>query len=1000
MLKRLLVTLTLGAVLAPAAVAQTGSLTGTVIDAETEETIPGVNVKIAGLQRGAATDANGAYTIQDIPVGEYTLRASFVGYQSFETEITIEANSQQTQNIRLQYGAVGLDEVVVTGYGQQQTAGEVSGSIARVGTEDIENVPVQSTEGLLQGRAAGVTVSTTSGNPGGGFSVDIRGRGSINAGSRPLYIVDGVQVSFSQNSELSDRSPLNAINPDDIESIEVLKDAAAASIYGAQAANGVVLITTKSGREGDTQVSVNFEGGARYQSQRFDMMNRDEYLDFQVDAFGEESVRNGILPAYGYDPNTPFSELRDFEWQDWLFEPGSHTEMSFTASGGDEDTQFYLSGNWTDTGGALQSESVGYNQYNFRANLNQRFTDDLTVDTRVTLNNEDSENVCQDGFFINCPFYQSVGEEPPISYPYLNNGEYNPNTEQSSTTNPALFLNEETREVTTTQIIVNLSPEYTITQWLTARGKLGVDWQQQKENDYESPTRAPSEGGTLSRRFATTTNLTGNLRLDADYTFGDSHNVSGIVGSEYRREHEAEDETGVQGFNNRLLRVPAAASETSFFQGFNTEYRILSYFGRANYNYGDRYIANLTARYDGTSRFGADRRWGFFPSGSVAWRLSEEDFFTVGAVDDLKVRLSYGVTGNSDIGNFAARGLFDASGSYDGQVGIRPDQLANQRLTWEENREINFGVDWSMWGGRFTGNADLYRSISDELLLDRPLPQSSGYNSITENVGQVQNRGVEFSVRTVNVQTESLRWSTRFNMGVTQNEVKDLNEGADALNSGETLPVAVGQPIEAWRVPVWAGVNPADGRPMYYDEDGNLTYETSLADRQFLDGAEEDVSGGFGTRLSYGGLSLDVFFDFQYGATSLPFTQTTWSIPFGEGVHREFHTDRWREPGDVEEWPRAEPFGSFDNADGYGWPGSQWLRSSNYVRLKNATLSYNLPSSVLDAIGLSGARVYTSGVNLITWTSYLGLDPEVEDEFEESSYPAEQQINFGIELDL
>jgi hypothetical protein len=201
-------------------------------------------------------------------------------------------------------------------------------------------------------------------------------------------------------------------------------------------------------------------------------------------------------------------------------------------------------------------------------------------------------------------------------------------------------------------------------------------------------------------------------------------------------------------------------------------------------------------------------------------------------------------------------------------------------------------------------------------------------------------------------------------------------------------------------VPSWAGVNPADGRPMYYDENGNLTYETSLADRKFFDGAEEDVSGGFGTRLSYAGLSLDLFFDFQYGATSLPFTQSTWSIPFGEGVLEQFHTDRWREPGDVEEWPRSEPFGNFDNADGYGWPGTQWLYSSNYVRLKNATLSYSIPSSVLDAVGLRGARVYTSGVNLITWTTYLGIDPEVEDELEESSYPAEQQINFGIELDL
>jgi len=1001
MLKRLLVTLILGAFFVPTAVAQTGSLTGTVVDDETGETIPGVNVQVVDLQRGAATNAEGVYTIQNVPVGTYTLRATFVGYQAFEAEVTIQEDSRLTRNIRLESGAVGLDEVVVTGYGQQQTVGQVSGSISRISTEDIADVPVQSTEGLLQGRAAGVTVSTTSGNPGGGFEVDIRGRGSINAGNEPLYIVDGVQLSTSQNSELTDRSPLNAINPQNIESIEVLKDAAAAAIYGAQAANGVVLITTKSGRQGETQVSVNFEGGVRFQTDRFDMMNRDQWLDFQVDAFGEEEVRDDILPAFGYEPDTPFNELRDFDWQEWLFEPGSHANAGFSANGGDEDTQFFLSGNWSNTGGAMQSEAVSYNQYNFQANLNQQFTEDLVVDARVTLNNEDAENVCQDGFFINCPFYQSIGEESPISFPYLDNGEYNPNTEQSPTTNPALFLNEETREIATTQVLANISPTYTLAPWLTARGTFGVDWQQQKGNDYETPTRAPSQGGFLNRRFNSVTNLTANFRLDAEHTFGDNHTVGGLFGSEYRREYEEEDETSFQGFNNRLLRVASAASETTgFFQGFNTEFRIFSYFGRVNYDYDGRYIANFTARYDGTSRFGADRRWGFFPSGSVAWRISEEDFFTVDVVDDLKVRVSYGETGNSDIGNFASQGLFAGEGSYRGRVGFRPDQLINEDLTWEESQEVNLGIDWSLFGGRFTGNVDLYRSTNDQLLLDRPLPVSSGYNSITENVGEVENRGFELSLRTVNVQTESFRWSTRFNAGITQNEVKELNQDADALDSGDTLPIAVGHSIEAWKVPIWAGVNPADGRPMYYDEDGNLTYETSLADRKFFDGAEEDVSGGFGSRVSYAGLSLDVFFDFQYGATSLPFTQTSWSIPFGEGVLEQFHTDRWREPGDVEKWPRAEPFGNFDNADGYGFPGSQWLFSSNYIRLKNATLSYNLPSSVLDAVGLRGARIYTSGVNLITWTSYLGIDPEVEDELEESSYPAEQQINFGIELDL
>ena len=997
------------ALVVPAAFAQTGAITGTVTDAEQGETIPGANVALAELNRGAATNIDGEYTIENVPVGTYTLRVTFVGYEPFEAQVTIQANETITRDVALQTGAIGLEEVVVTGYGRQRRA-DVTGSISNVSSEEIADVPVQNAEALLQGRAAGVTVSATSGNPGSGFEVDIRGQGSINAGNRPLYIVDGVQISFNQNSELTDRSPLNGLSPSDIESIEVLKDAAAAAIYGAQAANGVVLITTKSGREGDTRVSLRYEGGVRFQSNRFDLMNRDQWIDFQIDAFGEDTFRNAILTSYGYAADTPFDQVKDFNWQNWLFEPGSHQSAGFTATGGDENTQFYLSGNWASTGGALQAKAVDYDQFSFRSNLTQQFTEDLNVDLKFSLSNQDMQGVCQDGFFINCPFYQSIGEEPPISFPYLTDlpngfnaeedGTYNPFTEQASIYNPALVLNEETREVAITQIIGNISPTYSITPWLSARGSFGIDWQYLKENDYGTPIAAPAAGGELSRRFSTVTNITTNLTLNADRTFADVHNVNALVGSEYRREYEEDDENGFSGFNNPFLRVPAGAAVNDFFQGFNTEYRILSYFSQVNYNYDNRYLLTLSGRYDGTSRFGADRRWGFFPSGSFAWRLSEESFFNVDLVDDLKVRVSYGVTGNSQIGNFASRGLYGIGGSYREQVGIRPGQLANRTLTWEENREVNFGVDWSLWRGRVTGSIDAYRSISDELLLDRPLPLSSGYGSITENIGRVQNQGLEFSVRTINVQTEDIRWSTRFNISLTKNTVKELSEGVDQLNPGGSTPIAVGHSIEAWSVPIWAGVNPADGRPMWYDADGNITYNPDNADDQFFDGGEEDVVGGFGSRVTYKGLSLDVFFDYSYGATALPNTQRTWTAAFGEGVLGELDERRWRQPGDISSWPRSTPFASFDNAEDPDALTSLWLYRANYLRLKNVTLSYRLPSSLTSVVGLRGARLYTSGINLVHWTSYLGIDPEISGNFEESSYPAEQQFNFGIEVDL
>jgi TonB-linked SusC/RagA family outer membrane protein len=1010
MLKRLLSTLAvLGLIGATPALAQTGTLTGTVTDSETGDPVPGANVSFVDLNRGAATDVDGNYTIENVPVGTHTLRASFVGYQTYTTDVTIEANQTVTQDIELNSGAVGLDEVVVTGYGQRKTAGEVTGSVSNISNDDIEDVPAQNVESLLQGRASGVTLSATSGNPGAGFEVDIRGRGSINAGSRPLYIVDGVQVSFEQGSEVTDRSPLNALSPGDIESIQVLKDAAASAIYGSQASNGVVLIETKSGRQGDVEVSLNFEGGVRFQSRRFDLANRDQWAEINQEAFEDYpsyGFRENILPAFGYDSDTPVEKLRDFRWQDWLFDPGGHTKVGFSANGGDEDTQFFLSGNIEQTGGALKTKAVNYDNKSIRANITQQLTEDLNVQLNLGLNNEEDAGVCQDGFFINCPFYQAIGEEPPISYPYNDDGSYNPNTEQSAVYNPALFLNEETRTVNTTQLIGSITPTYQLTPWLSAKAQFGIDWQDAEEYDYSTPEFARSEGGVLSRRFNDVTNLTFNGTLNADYTFGGSHNVSGLLGTEYRREYEEEEETGFQGFNNSLLRVPAAASEVGFFQGFNTEYRVFSYFGRANYNYDGRYIATVTMRYDGTSRFGSDQRFGLFPSGSIGWRLSEENFFNIDAVDDLKFRVSYGVTGNSDIGNFSARGLYGIGGSYRDQVGIRPFQLTNPRLSWEEKRELNVGVDWSLWSGRLTGSLNLYRSVNDELLLNRPLPRSSGFGSITENAGKVQNQGIEFDLSTVNIQTEDFRWSTRFNVSVTQNEVLDLIGDLEELNSGSVLPIAEGHAIEAWKVPIWAGVNPADGRPMWYDKDGNLTYRPTQEDRKFVNGAEEDVVGGGGTRLSYKGLSLDLFFDFSFGAQSLPFTQTTFTDPFGENVLEFVVEERWEEPGDIARYPRPAPFGIYDllpNSEGADSPdqtSTNWLYKNNYIRLKNARIGYQMPESIMNKVGLQGARIYVSGINLLQWSPYLGIDPEVPEEDEESSYPAEQQINVGLQLDL
>ncbi|MFB6097874.1 MAG: SusC/RagA family TonB-linked outer membrane protein, partial [Salinibacter sp.] len=630
MLRRLLSIFAFLALVVPAtAVAQTGTITGKVTDAKTGNPLPGVNVALMDINRGAATGGQGNYTIENIPVGTYTLRASFVGYNTFSTEVTIEAGETVTQNIKLKRGAVGLEEVVVTGYGQQKTAGQLTGSISSISAEEVDDVPVQNTAALLQGRAAGVTMAATEGNPGAGFEIDIRGQGSINAGNRPLFIVDGVQMSFSGGAEETSKSPLNAIDPSNIKSIEVLKDAAAAAIYGAQAANGVVIIKTKSGQQGPTQVSLSFEGGVRFQSRRFDMANRSEWAELQKAAFGEDVFRKFILTNFGHPEDAKLSNVPNFNWQDYIFQPGAHRKAKFSASGGDQNTTFYLSGNWSKTGAAVQSAE--YQSYGIRTNFTQQLTDALNLSLKMRLSNQRNDGVCDDGFFINCPFYQGISEEPPVSTPYSYDGSYYPFTEEGQTFNPALFLNEVDNLANTTQFVGNVSPTYTLAPWLTVNGNFGVDWQTTQEGEYAPPIHAPGTGGQREIVHNDVTNITANLTLNADHTFGEVHNVNALLGSEYRREYEERDDTWYGGFNNDLLKAPSAAGQYLFGpQGFNTEYRLLSYFGRLNYNYDNRYIATLTARYDGSSKFGSATRWGFFPSGSVAWRISEESFFNVG----------------------------------------------------------------------------------------------------------------------------------------------------------------------------------------------------------------------------------------------------------------------------------------------------------------------------------------------------------------------------------
>ncbi len=1016
------------------AFAQSGSLTGVITDSDSNEPLPGATVFVTELTTGTTSNIDGEYTISNIPYGTYTVVYSFVGYRTVRR--TVEINQPSTTiNIALRFDAMDLDDVIVSGYAPVLKR-EVTGSISSISAQEIGDLPLQNTEALLQGRAAGVNITTDSGTPGGAFRIQIRGQGSINAATPPLYIVDGVPVSFSQLTGLSSSSPLNNLNPDDIESIEILKDASSAAIYGSQAAAGVVLITTKRGSEGRTRISLRAETGFRDATERVSYLNRDEFLDWAAEAHNfanpnltlaesrENRVnfyRNNLFGSPIADPDNPLfadplgRDLADTNWQEFVFDRGVTQRYNLSVTGGVQNTSFRIAGGYEDTEGTAYNSR--FTRLNLRTSLDHQFNDRFSTGVTLNVARSTQAGVCEDGNFINCPPSQAMFEAP-MSFPFLEDGSYNPRTRFGVDTNPAVTKNEVDRDVSVVSIFGNLTANYRFTDWLSVRGLVGVDYRTTEDFLHETEVARPTMGGRSLLINREVRNVTSNLVFSANQTFSDVHNVGGFVGVEYRENYSQSASLEARGFPLPFFRWPTTAADPFNVGGAATEFRFAGYFSTVRYNYDERYFLTFTGRYDGSSRFGADTRWGFFPSVSGAWRISDENFFNVSFIDDMRFRAGFGTTGNAAIGNFQNRGLYGAVGSYQGQVALTPTQLANVNLTWEEAQEINVGLDLAFLAGRINTTVDVYQKDTKKLLFGRPLPSDSGFGSIVENIGSVRNEGVEIELESVNLSTGDFTWRTRFNIAFMRNEVLSLpGEDGDTAEDRTINPnsflsqIAEGQPIGQIMAIRWAGVNPADGRPMWYDADGNLTFTPSQATDAipYKDGFANRV-GGFGNTFSYRGFTLDAFFQFSFGQWA--FEQTAWyftrTLDFNMNLDRMV-LDRWQQPGDITYFPRATLTGAAhaETADFRVQEGTHAVYNASYIRLKNVTLSYNAPRAITETLNVAGLRVFVSGVNLYTWTAWPFYDPEVAfgqtdifNNLSAASYPTSLQVNAGVEINF
>jgi TonB-linked SusC/RagA family outer membrane protein len=1001
--------------------AQDGTITGTVTSESTGDILPGATVQVVGQQLGTVTDVEGTYRITDVPAGEQTILVTFVGFQDREQTITVPAGGTVQVDVTLAAATQELGEVTVTGYRTTRKSIE-TGASGSIDAGKIETADITSADQALQGEVAGVRVTSASGQPGSSLQVRVRGQGSITAGNDPLFVVDGVQISTDDPFSAASGNPLANISPSDIQNIEVLRDAAASSIYGAQAANGVVIITTKQGREGKTEINFSSSIGRTERLRKFDMSSTDQWADFvgngyayfvndlfgpfganltpeegrQV-AFTNEGCPLGAVPSF-LQPNLGFfcgtslsggglnlgstaDSLRT-DWPEAIYRNAYTQNYNLSVRGGTEDTRFYISGRFAFEQGQIIDSKL--RQGGIRANVEHDVRDWLTADAKVDVSTSTVRGTISNGAFINSPFWAAYllpTNAPIYKVPGDPSSGYNLSPNFVFTYNPVAQEEFNTRQSNNTQINASTSLNWTLGSGFRARTLAGIQFQDTFEDSYSDPRLPPNaaDGGDQSVNQDRVANYNVSQTVTYDNTFGGRHSVSGLIGTEFKREEEFGSFMSGQGFPNSFFRTLSSAATPNTASFFRTEFRQLSFFGDLEYTYDQTYQVRSTLRYDGSSRFGQDRRYGLFGTLSGYWRISQEEFLSeADFLTDLKLRASYGVTGNSEIGNFQSRRLFGSRGEYNGSAGIGPISLGNNRLTWEEKREVNLGLDYAFFGGRVSGSIDAYRNLNDQLLLNRDLPGDSGFGSFIDNVGQLENRGLELSLRTVNID-RALQWSTTFNIAFQDSEVKELLPDDDEINSGGVY--RVGEAPDQIELTPYAGVNPANGIPMYLDRNGNLTYDpTDTEDDRLVGNTNPDYYGGLTNQFSYNGLTAEVFFQYDYGRTTFNNdayfleSNTFWFLRRGDEA-----LDYWRQPGDVTDTPRptgaADAFGPF-SANGFST--TRWLEDASYIRLKRVRISYSMPSSVLSSIPeVESVNIYVQGRNLATWTNFTGFDPEV-----------------------
>ena len=957
--------------------------------------IPGANIIVKGTTISAQTGFDGDFVI-NAKRGQILI-VSFVGMK------TIEVPASPSMVIKLGDSSNQLETVVVVGYGTQSKK-KLTDNIARVTAKDIQQIPVSNVQNALVGKLAGVQITQTNGKVDGGINIRVRGAASISAGTQPLYVLDGIPLlTTDESSNGAPTNPLLTLSPNEIESIDVLKDASSAAIYGARGANGVVLITTKRGKEGKGTFSINLSQGVSQATHKRKWLNADQYIEL----FTEASI-NGLGDAVEAEDTFDFlaqgTDWRNREvntdWQDTAFQDGFNTDADFSVSGGDAKTKYFLSGAYNNTTGIIINNAL--ERVTARTNVSHKISDRFTAGMNLSFSRSEIDRIQDDKSFTT-PL-QAVAQSP-LSPARLADGTANPNTLYA---NYLLAMDNTFWKTIMRRVTGKVYGEFKIIPSLKANSDFSYDLLSQTEDAWygkNSPFMA-TDGEAYATSVNNETYIYSNY-LTFDKTFGEKHNINAVAGMEFNKFNRRFQSVTSIYFPNDSFQTIDGGAEVNAGSGNQTDYTFVSQFGRLTYSYDNKYILKASIRRDGSSRFGKNERFGSFPAFSAGWIISEENFLKDNAtVTFLKLKGSWGKLGNAELGNFASRQLYESK-PYNLKSGLSFSQAGNDNLTWEKSTQIDFGVEFGLLN-RISVEADYYKKNTNGLLFKVPLSISSGASTINQNIGEVQSSGVEFTLNTKNIDSDNLKWNTSFNITTNESKVVSMPNNNKDIVTTFTIN-RVGENISSFYLVEYAGVDSANGDALFVkntpNTDGSLdkstTNDYSEAKRVVSGNPFPTLMAGLTNTMNYKGIDFSFTFQGEWGA----------SIYNSAGKYQSVSADyfdnqttdqlkRWQKPGDITNVPQARLYGSNGTGE-----STRFLDKTDFVRLRNLTIGYSLSGNAIKELGMSSVRLYATGVNLLTFTNYNGYDPEarrddtgIGEEF--YSTPPARTIALGVNINF